>query len=333
MATSSEVTQESGRERMQDFIFARELAEVYLLLDHLSGRSDKSLAAAIGGGEDNAGKVWIEKICQIGWPPKGNLVEQAEQAATLLLAKDRLNFAAKPANGASIAFTLLVAGDDDEAAVRPKHARGPYRSLRGLAFWRSAESPPKPAPVKRGGDGPPNAPAGGGGAGNSAPPPVDAASNGAPTRPQGGGGGGDGGGHSASPPGGIWGGEPPSRMSLARLAYPGFVGSAGRFNLWINVIIGLLFLWLIFTCLLSWNIAFGHAILTRLDAMETVRTAIFKRIATAEVTPAAAQADGSPAPGATPTPDTPAAAPAGGSPPPGATRTPDTKKPALLISL
>jgi len=34
-------------QRIQDFIFARELAEVYLLLDHLSGRSDKSLASAV----------------------------------------------------------------------------------------------------------------------------------------------------------------------------------------------------------------------------------------------------------------------------------------------
>jgi hypothetical protein len=84
MNTSGEVTQEHGPERLQDYIFARELAEVYLLLDHLSGRSDKSLAAAIGGGEDHAGTIWIEKICQISWPPKGTTVEQAAQAATLL---------------------------------------------------------------------------------------------------------------------------------------------------------------------------------------------------------------------------------------------------------
>ena len=60
MVTGTEDTHERGQ--MQDFIFARELAEVYLLLDHLSGRSDKSLAAAIGGGEDKAGIEWIEKI-------------------------------------------------------------------------------------------------------------------------------------------------------------------------------------------------------------------------------------------------------------------------------
>jgi hypothetical protein len=297
MAGSGDVTQEHSRERIRDFIFARELAEVYLLLDHLSGRSDKSLAAAIGGGEDTAGNDWIEKICNIGWPPEGTSVQQAAQAATLLLAKDRLNAAAKPANGASIAFTLLVAGDDDASA-----ARGPFAWLSGL--WPSAESPPKPAPAKEGGDDPANA-AAGGEPGNAAPAPAVAAGNATPATPaipQAGGGGGNGGSKSASPPDG-WGGEPPSRMSLARLAYPGFVGSAGRFNWQIKAIILLLFAWLIFTCGLSWNVAAGHAILARLDAMETARTAIQKRIAASEGTPAPAPAGAAPALAAVPTTD------------------------------
>jgi hypothetical protein len=99
----------AGGQRVQDFIFARELAEVYLLLDHLSGRSDKSLTAAIGDGKDDTGSEWIQKICAIGWPPKGTLVEQSAQAATLLLAKDRLNAAANPANGASSSGIIATA--------------------------------------------------------------------------------------------------------------------------------------------------------------------------------------------------------------------------------
>lgn len=47
MAAGSEAAQEPGADRIQDFVFARELAEVYLLLDHLSGRADKSLTTAI----------------------------------------------------------------------------------------------------------------------------------------------------------------------------------------------------------------------------------------------------------------------------------------------
>jgi len=168
MAASGKVTQD----QVQDFIFLRELAEVYLLLDHLSGRSDKSLAAAIS----KAGKVSIEQICQIAWPPKGTSVEQAAQAATLLMAKDFLNATAKPANGASIAFTLLVAGDDETTPVKRRWLQG---------FWRSAESSQMPAPIKGDGDGPPNTASGAGESDNSALPPVGAASNVAPTMPQG----------------------------------------------------------------------------------------------------------------------------------------------------
>jgi hypothetical protein len=213
MAASSEVTQD----QVQDFIFLRELAEVYLLLDHLSGRSDKSLAAAIS----KAGKVSIEQICQIAWPPKGTSVEQAAQAATLLMAKDFLNATAKPANGASIAFTLLVAGDDEPTAVQRSWLK---------RYWRSAGRSPMPAPITGDGDGPPNTPAGAGETDNSALPPVATAGNVAPTMPQGDGGADNGSDNSASRINGIWGGQPPSRMSLAKRAYPGLIRRAARFN-------------------------------------------------------------------------------------------------------
>ncbi len=126
MGVPDQTTHRSGPDRIQAFIFARELAEVYLLLDYLSGRSDKGLVAAFGDGDEQAGTEKIQQICQIAWPPTGTPVEQAKQAATLMMAKDRLNTAAKPANGASIAFTLLVAGEE-EAAGR---AGAEFRSLR-----------------------------------------------------------------------------------------------------------------------------------------------------------------------------------------------------------
>src|SRR2546430_13755760 len=123
MATTGEAKQERGPDQIQNFIFARELAEVYLLLDHLSGLSDKSLAAAFGDGVEGR----IKEICEIAWPPKGTSAERATQAAALLTARDRLNAAAKPANGRSIAFTLLVVGDEGATAVWPDHARGYWR--------------------------------------------------------------------------------------------------------------------------------------------------------------------------------------------------------------
>jgi hypothetical protein len=254
MATVDDDTHAGGRKRMQDFIFARELAEVYLLLDHLSGRSDKSLAAAFGDGADGPGSVSIHKICEISWPVTGTVVERGAQAETLLLAKDRLNAAAKPANGASIAFTLMVAGDDEVSAAG--RARGFLRWLRkkrasGRSMDKSpaVEYPPPPPPMARAGAG--------------------EEESGAAA--------------SASEPVGIFGGYLPSRISLATLAYPGLIVSASRFKRRSNMLLLLLFVCLILTCVLSWDISAGRAILARLDAVETARAAIQKRIADAEV--------------------------------------------------
>src|SRR4051794_10890725 len=113
-------TDDDRLRKMQAFIFARELAEVYLLLDHVSERPDKNLSKAFSDTANNPENVTIQAICEIGWPPKGSSAEQAAQAKTLLLAKDLLNAAAKPANGASIAFTVLVAGDHKEPEVQRK---------------------------------------------------------------------------------------------------------------------------------------------------------------------------------------------------------------------
>jgi hypothetical protein len=95
---------------IQDFIFARELSEVYLLLDNVSMSIGKSLPAAPKVGTDDPPDL-IEQICQIGWPPTGSTADRAHQAAVLLRARDTLNSAAAPATGATIAFTLLVAGE------------------------------------------------------------------------------------------------------------------------------------------------------------------------------------------------------------------------------
>ena len=73
--------------RMQDFIFARELAEVYLLIDHLSGRSDKRLTAAFSEGADRPDDVTIRKICEIGWPPEGTAIEQGAQDRNIAAGK------------------------------------------------------------------------------------------------------------------------------------------------------------------------------------------------------------------------------------------------------
>jgi hypothetical protein len=272
---------EAGWLRVQDFIFGRELAEVYLLLDYLSGRSDKSLTTAIAGEDKkdpSSGSKWIEEICKICWPPEGSSTEKDKQAATLLLAKDRLNTAAYPANGASIVFTLMVAGDDE---AFPDHSYRSHRRgsrLSGLFSGRSADSRrPSEAndpPIRVGSGGPIN-------------PTYPSTPGSAPTAGNGGGGGnGNDGRDSGS--GGLFGGSAPSRIALARLAYPGLIAGANRFRRRIAQLLFLLFCCLLVTCLLSWHISAGRALLAPLDAVEVAKTTIQKQIDEAETGPPAA---------------------------------------------
>ena len=69
------------------------------------------------------------------------------------------------------------------------------------------------------------------------------------------------------------------------------IGRARRFytgTLWVII---LLFVWLILTCVLSWHVAAGRAIVTRLDTVEKDRLTIDGKIEKAEVGPAQPQAD------------------------------------------
>jgi hypothetical protein len=245
-----------GLGQIREFIFSRELAEVYLLLDHVSGRPDKSLAIVSCGATKHPGtdeppkKDWIEEICEIGWPPEGTAVEQAHNAAILLKAKDRLNAMAYPASGASIAFTLLVAGEDNGESEKTDTQADPPPAVPGEGTAKTAVPPP-PAPPR--------------GAGLH---------------------------------GRGWHGHPPSRTSLARIAYPGLVHTAIRFNRWTRRIIALLIAWLFFTCLLSWHVTAGHAILTRLDAAVAQLAEIQKRIDAIQPEDYRTGQSGSPAPAA-----------------------------------
>jgi hypothetical protein len=137
-----------SEQQFDQFIFQRELNEVYLLIDYLSGRPDKTLiafdnialadldaesrlgllgeanppAAAGAGGphpetapdlsqtpEAPLGDV-LSKICFLRYPPDGVRQMKAENAAFLLRVRDRLNLLAYPASGMTIAFTAMVAG-------------------------------------------------------------------------------------------------------------------------------------------------------------------------------------------------------------------------------
>jgi hypothetical protein len=90
-----------------DNLIEHDLNDIYLLLDHLSGRADRNIACIEldhGGQKQNL----IDAVCKIKWPAA---VGQAkwEQAAILFKARDKLNQLAAPATGLTIAYTLLVA--------------------------------------------------------------------------------------------------------------------------------------------------------------------------------------------------------------------------------
>jgi hypothetical protein len=213
---------EAGHGEIQDFILARELAEVYLLLDNISSAKAKSIPADGGHPifKNKSGKAWLEQVCDIAWPPEpSNRDSDALNAAKLIRAKDMLNQAAAPATGASIAFTLTVVGESTGAES-------------GRPWWRRLL-------LRLGGVSPPAVSASGSGPG-----------------------GGNGG----------W-RKPPTRASLAALAYPTFAHRAWRYRVAFFSLIIFLIVWLVITCAVSWDVATGSALLNRVNALESARLA------------------------------------------------------------
>ncbi|TWI69480.1 hypothetical protein IP91_00548 [Pseudoduganella lurida] len=210
--------------RLEEFIFVRELYEVFLLLDHISGRWDKDLRAETGA--DPA--LIIRTICEIGLTPATDDGKRLEQAVALMRAKDTLNAVARPATGMTVAFTILVVGEED----RRKRLNTVRRLVRDCFQPRSKpeEAPPLPA---RG---------------------------------------------AASP---LW--DKPTRVTLARYAYPGLIGVAIRFNRRILWLVIFLLTALALTCALSWHVSAGNVILEHLDEVRTRTATLRTEISTAEL--------------------------------------------------
>jgi len=119
-------------------LFLRDLAEVHLLIDFISGRADKSLSGLKGLQIFAEGKLVttdssiqvVEEISKIAFPPTVDLGTSAEQAALLHQAKDRLNYLADPAKGLTVAFTQMFAGLTSTGGGRRGHS-GPGPGGRG----------------------------------------------------------------------------------------------------------------------------------------------------------------------------------------------------------
>src|SRR5438270_1971676 len=100
--------QGGNRQQLDKLIFEQNLDEVHLLVDFVSGRADRSLATlAIPNGGNPVttmtSRQIIEKIAEMRYPPNGSDAANADNAAILLLAKDRLSALAAPARGGAVA--------------------------------------------------------------------------------------------------------------------------------------------------------------------------------------------------------------------------------------
>ncbi len=178
---------------VQNFVFKRELDQIYLLIDHITTSASKRLPAPVGNETD-----LIKGIATIQYPPSDSATVRADQATTLIHALDELNRAAAPANGMTVAFTLLVAGEESPKRDR-KEAKGPL-----------------------------------------------------------------------------------TRLELAIGAFPTLVEPARRFKFFNNAMIYGLVAFFVFTCLLSWNVATGNALLGQVTAQRTAYNDVSKQIAAAE---------------------------------------------------
>jgi hypothetical protein len=94
----------------QVFVLERELAEVHLLLDNVSANPATTVSERTAeiGADGELPRDWLERVCDVTWPPHGSDVERAEDAALLIRTKDHLNRLSYPASGFTIAFTTLV---------------------------------------------------------------------------------------------------------------------------------------------------------------------------------------------------------------------------------
>lgn len=99
---------------LNDFILDRHRSEVHLLLDNLSSNSDITIPVTPDAEFAGLQGDWMQRVSEITWPPAKPEAqhEVASQAAFLIRVRDYLNSLARPASGATIAFTLLVTQDE-----------------------------------------------------------------------------------------------------------------------------------------------------------------------------------------------------------------------------
>jgi hypothetical protein len=112
----------SPDDEIDKLIFKRDVNEVHLLIDFISGRMDRRLAdlrLPNPGYDPNASPPTpetlgsteaVKHLAMIRYPPSPVETVKAEDAALLLLAKDQLSALAAPARSVTIAYTEMFIG-------------------------------------------------------------------------------------------------------------------------------------------------------------------------------------------------------------------------------
>ena len=132
-------TAEQAHQNLIDAVlFKRNLDEVFLLLDFVSGRPDRDLAGLSmpdpdGGAKFDAQKV-VTHLASIRYPREGQTEQRGRDASFLLLAKDRLTWLAHPARGLTIAYTALFTGTETGRHAGQRQPVGSPVSLAAGAF-------------------------------------------------------------------------------------------------------------------------------------------------------------------------------------------------------
>lgn len=161
--TSSDQSNHHHPGTFDELIFRRELNEVHLLLDFISGRPDSHIWDLDGKvprsptdtpppGEKPAvaernhtldAFETIKWVCKLRYPPTSPSTDKAYDATLLFYVKDRLNSLAYPATGLTIAYTYIFVEEqrpiqgmhdpDRETQTRASVAREAYPGLVGSA--------------------------------------------------------------------------------------------------------------------------------------------------------------------------------------------------------
>lgn len=112
-------------DNFDELIFKRELNEVYLLLDYISGRPDAHIwnldvdvpVEQNPDIKETPFNLYL-RISTMRYPPERSATIKAYDATILLYVKDRLNSIAAPARGSTIAYTYIYLAEDNPLKLK-----------------------------------------------------------------------------------------------------------------------------------------------------------------------------------------------------------------------